>query len=99
MGGLLPLVGFLVLMAAMFYFLMIRPVRQREKQHDQLVDELQKGDIVITASGMYGTIDSIYEDSVVLKVESGAAVRMTKGCILKREGDTQDTMRLIDYAN
>ena len=95
MGGILPLVGFLVLMAAMFYFFMIRPVRQREKQHDQLVGELQKGDIVITASGMYGKVNSIYEDSVVLEVESGATVRMTKGCILKREEDIQDTMGLL----
>ena len=67
---------------SMIYFLMIRPLRQREKQHDQLVEELQRGDRVITAGGMYGQIESIDEDSVVLRVESGAMVRVTKGGIL-----------------
>jgi len=66
----------------MIYFLMIRPLRQREKQHDQLVQELQRGDKVITAGGMYGQVESIDEDSVVLRVESGATVRVTKGGIL-----------------
>ncbi|MBA7600043.1 hypothetical protein ES703_07089 [subsurface metagenome] len=95
MGGYLPLIGFMVLFSAMIYFLMIRPVRQREKQHDHLVDELQKGDTVITAGGMYGKIENIYEDSIVLKVESGALVRVTKGGVVKREEDTQDTKALI----
>ena len=66
----------------MIYFLMIRPLRQREKQHDQLVGELQRGDKVITAGGMHGQVESIDEDSVVLRVESGATVRVTKGGIL-----------------
>ena len=67
---------------SMIYFLMIRPLRQREKQHDQLVEELQRGDRVITAGGMYGQIESIDEDSMVLRIESGATVRVTKGGIL-----------------
>jgi preprotein translocase subunit YajC len=67
---------------SMIYFLMIRPLRQREKQHDQLVEELQRGDRVITAGGMHGQVESIDEDSVVLRVESGAMVRVTKGGIL-----------------
>ena len=76
-----------LLFFAMIYFLMIRPLRQRERQHDQLVEDLQKGDMVITAGGMYGEIERIDEDSIVLRVESGATVRVTKGGILKREDD------------
>ena len=73
--------GFMLLI----YFLMIRPMTQREKQHDSMVEELKKGDTVITAGGMYGTVDTIDEDSVVLKVESGAMIRVTKGGVLKRD--------------
>ena len=80
---------FLVLMVGGFmlliYFLMIRPMTQREKRHDAMVEELRTGDTVITAGGMYGTIDTIDEDSVVLKVESGALIRVTKGGVLKRD--------------
>ena len=87
MGNYLPLIIFAVLFVAMFYFAGIRPLRQREKKHDQMVLELQKGDRVITAGGMYGQVDAIYEDSIVLTVESGAKIRVTKGGVVKREDD------------
>ncbi len=84
MGGLVPLVVILALMFGMIYFLMIRPMRQREKKHDEMVIELDRGDMVITAGGMYGQVERIDEDSVVLRVESGATIRVTKGGILNR---------------
>ena len=77
---------FLVLMFGMFYFLLIRPMRQREKTHDRMVEELEKGDKVITAGGMYGEVERIDEDSIVLKVESGATIRVTKGGVVSRPG-------------
>ena len=85
MGPILTLVGFMALFMLIIYLLMIRPLQQREKQHDRMVDELQTGDTVITAGGIYGTVDTVDEDSIVLRVESGAAIRVTKGGVLKRE--------------
>lgn len=87
MNSFWTLVGFMVLFIIMIYFLMVRPVQQREKQHDRMVDELQVGDTVITAGGIYGRVDKIDEDSVVLKVESGATIRVTKGGVVKRQED------------
>ncbi len=78
------LVIILVLFIGMFYFLMIRPMRQREKTHDRMVDELERGDKVITAGGIYGEVETIDEDSIVLKVESGAKIRVTKGGVVSR---------------
>ncbi len=83
-GSFWPLVIFLVLIFGMLYFLMIRPMRQRERRHDEVVAGLQIGDRVITAGGVYGEIDSIDEDSVILKVESGAKIRVIKGGIARR---------------
>jgi preprotein translocase subunit YajC len=74
----------LVAMGGMIYFLMIRPLRTREKQHDKMVALLEPGDEVITAAGIYGEIESIDESSVILIVESGAKIRVTKGAVLKR---------------
>ena len=54
MGNLVPLFILLALIFAMFYFFMIRPLRQREKRHDTLVEQLEKGEMVITAGGVYG---------------------------------------------
>jgi preprotein translocase subunit YajC len=80
------MVVFLVLIFAMFYFLMIRPQRKRQKEHQQLMEELRRGDRVVTVGGIYGVIDSVSEDSVVIKLESGATMRVAKGSVaLKQE--------------
>ena len=89
MGGYLYIIIILVALSAMVYFLMIRPLRQRERQHDRLVMHLEKGDRVITAGGMYGEVDTIDEGSVVLIVESGAKIRVTKGGVLRRESEPE----------
>lgn len=79
-----PMLLILALIFGMFYFFIIRPLRQREKKHDLMVEELQKGDMVITAGGIYGQIESIDENSVVIKVESGATIRMAKGAVVSQ---------------
>ena len=77
---------FLVLIFGVFYFLMIRPQRKKQKEHQQLTQELQRGDKVVTIGGIMGQIESISEDSIVIKVESGATIRMLRTSIAgKRE--------------
>jgi preprotein translocase subunit YajC len=75
---------FLVVIFGLFYFVMIRPQRKRQKQHEMMVRELQKGDKVITAGGIYGTIDSMSDDSIVIKIESGATLRVARGSVIGR---------------
>lgn len=84
MGGIWPLVIMLVLLVAMFYFFLVRPMRQREKKHDEMVSDLEKGDEVITAGGMYGVVEKIDDNSIVLRVESGAMIRVTKGGVINK---------------
>jgi preprotein translocase subunit YajC len=78
---------FLVLMVAVFYFLMIRPQQRRSKEQRQMMSNLQKGDRVITAGGIYGTIDSLSEDSAVIKVEGGGTLRVARGSLAVRRED------------
>jgi len=75
------MIVFLVLIFAMFYFLMIRPQRKRQKEHQKMMEELKRGDRVITAGGIYGVIESVSEDSVVIKVESGTTLRLAKSSV------------------
>ena len=84
MGNIAPLIIALVLIFVVINFFMLRPMRQREKKHDTMVQELEKGDKVITAGGIYGEVERIDEGSVVLRVESGATIRVAKGGILNR---------------
>ena len=84
-GGFDPtIIIFLVLIFGVFYFLMIRPQRKRQKEHEELVKELQKGDKVITAGGIYGVIESLSDESIVLKIESGATIRVARGSVVGR---------------
>ncbi len=77
---------FLIVIFGLMYLVLIRPQRKRQKEHQQLVEELRRGDRVVTAGGIYGEIETVSEDSVVIKVESGVTMRVAKGSVaLKRE--------------
>lgn len=81
------MVAFLVVIFALFYFVMIRPQRKRQKEQQTMIQGLQKGNKVITAGGIYGTIESVGEDSVVIKVESGTTLRVAKGSVAVRRDE------------
>lgn len=57
-----------VLMFAVFYFLLIRPQQKRQKQRAQMLNELKKGDKVVTIGGLHGTIAELTDDTVVIRV-------------------------------
>ncbi len=64
-----------------WYFLMIRPQRKKTKEHETLMKELRPGSKVITMAGIYGEVDSVGEDTVVLKLEDGAKMKVSKAII------------------
>ena len=72
------MVGFLVIMFAGFYFMMVRPQRKRQQDQAQLAAGIKAGDRIITWSGIYGEVVSADEDTLVIKVESGATLRMAR---------------------
>ena len=65
-----PILSFLplILMFVVFYFLLIRPQQKRQKEHANMVKNLAKGDRVVTTGGLIGTIHTLQDDYVVLKV-------------------------------
>lgn len=73
-------------MVAVFYLLIIRPQRKRTQQQKELAESLQVGSEVRTIGGIHGTVVSIDDDSVVLKVEDGR-LRVSKRAIGTRVGD------------
>ncbi len=68
-----PILAFapLLLMFVVFYFLLIRPQQKRQKELDQTIQNLKKGDRVTTTGGLLGTIVGIQNDYVILKVGDG----------------------------
>lgn len=61
----------LILMFAIFYFLLIRPQQKRQKEIREMHANLQKGDRIITIGGLHGTIEALDEETVVLSVGNG----------------------------
>ena len=62
---------FLALLVAMFYFLLIRPQRTRAKKQSEMAASLMVGDRVQTFGGVYGVVESMDDDSVVIRLEDG----------------------------
>ncbi len=75
--GMLPI----ILMFALLYFLMIRPQMKRAKELKAMTDALQKGDEVITASGMVGKITKVGETYISVEIAAGTEIQMQKAAV------------------
>jgi preprotein translocase subunit YajC len=72
----------LVLMFAAMYFLLIAPQRKKQKAHEKMLTELQTGDEVVTAGGIYGVITSVKDDRFIIRIgDNNAKVEVGKGFI------------------
>lgn len=80
-GGAMINLLFLGAIFFVFYFFIIRPQTKRQKEIQQKVSELKKGDKVVTGGGMIGVVNSIDEDTVLLEIDSGVKARFQKSSI------------------
>ncbi len=83
--GTWGMVIFLVAIFAVMYFLMIRPRQKQQKEHEEMEKELRVGEKVIIAGGIYGQIESLREDTAILKIESGATMKVARNSILGKQ--------------
>ena len=71
----------LVAIVGIFYFLMIRPQQKRAKEHKSFLENLKKGDKVITSGGLYGTITGITDDAITIEIAEKVRVKVEKGTV------------------
>jgi len=76
MSLILPL-GLVVL----FYFFLIRPQSKRQKEHRQMVSDLQKGEEVITTGGILGKITNVTDDFVTLEISKDVSFNLQKSAV------------------
>lgn len=79
-GALINLL-FLGALFFVFYFFIIRPQSKRQKEIQKKVEEMKKGDKVVTGGGLIGTVNTIDEETVLLEIDSGVKARFQKGSI------------------
>merc|ERR1711937_488810 len=71
----------LVIFLAVFYFLIVRPQNKRNLEHKKLLDELSKGDEIITNGGIVGKISKINKSFVILEISNNVDIKIKKQVI------------------
>lgn len=69
------------LIILVFYFFMIRPQLKKQKDQKKFVEELKKGDKVITTAGMHGKIAEVAETTILVETEGGGKIRFDKTAV------------------
>ncbi len=85
--GLLPF----ILIAGIFYLLIIRPMRSRQKNLESLIASLKNGDKVITTGGVYGTIAGVRENTFLLKVADQVKMEVAKNAVASLQSPSQNS--------
>lgn len=75
----------LVVMFAIFYFLLIRPQQKRAKQHKELLEALKVGDQVVTAGGIHGKVAGLQETVVIIEVATGVKIKLNRSSVVSTE--------------
>lgn len=71
----------LVLMFAIFYFLLIRPQQKKAKMQKEMIEALKVGDSVVTIGGIFGKVASIQDDVLTVEIATGVKVKLTRNSV------------------
>ena len=85
--SLIMIVGYMVIIIGVMYFVAIRPQKKEQKKQSQMLSALEVGDIVLTTSGFYGTVIDITDDTVIVEFGNNKNCRipMRKSAIVESE--------------
>ena len=80
-GGFVSMLFMFGLIFLIFYFLIIKPQRTRQKKHQEMVEDLKPGDKVITSGGIHGTVMGVQKDKIELKIAANVKIDITKNSV------------------
>lgn len=81
----------MILIFLVFYFIWFMPIRKKQKALQELIENLKKGDRVVTNGGFYGEVVKTQDHTVLLKIADNVKVRVAKRAIAGLEGSPEDT--------
>lgn len=79
-GGLMSFVPFIIIFI-LFYFMLIRPQMKQAKDHKKLISELKKGDEIMLASGLLGTIQKVTDNFLIINISSGTDIKIQRASV------------------
>ena len=71
----------LILIFVIFYFMLIRPQKSKEKEHQKMLVGLNKNDEVVTSSGLHGTIINVKDKTIILRIDENVKIELEKSCV------------------
>jgi preprotein translocase subunit YajC len=74
----------LILLFAIFYFLIIRPQQKQQKAHRAMLDSLQKGDKIVTNGGLHAEVVKTEEDFIKIKLSDTAIVKLDRAFVARK---------------
>ena len=86
-GGSAQFLIMMVLIFGVMYFLMIRPQQKKQKELVKFGNALEKGQKIVTAGGIYGTVKEVKEGYVLVEVDSNVAIRVDKNMVMRDPSD------------
>jgi preprotein translocase subunit YajC len=91
-GSLISTLVMFTLIIAIFYFMILRPQQKRQKERQKMLDAVKKGDKVVTAGGLHGTVAGIDEKTILVQVAENVKLKFDRTAItaVVREGDTPE---------
>lgn len=87
--GVTPFIP-LIIIFAIFYFLMIRPQQKKAKEQQKFLSEMKRGDMVVTNSGIIGNIKTLSEKFVTLEIDDGVCMKILRTQILESANALKD---------
>jgi preprotein translocase subunit YajC len=82
-GSGMLMMGYMVIIFALFYFMMIRPQMKREKERKKLIEAIKSGDRVMFCGGMLGVVATVKEQTFVVKVAENVKLEVARGAVVK----------------
>lgn len=70
-----------VLMFVVLYLLILRPQMRKQKAQQRLIDELEKGDQIVTSGGIHGEIQNLRDDIIVLKIAENVKIEVSRAAV------------------
>ena len=86
LGSFLPL----IILFAIFYFLIIRPQQKQQKAHKEMLADLDKGDDIITTGGLMAVIVKTEEDFIKIKLNDDTIVKLDRAYVAKKVVSGED---------
>lgn len=95
-GSIIPTLVTFGLVFVIFYFLIIRPQNKKKKEAESMLKALKKGDKVVSIGGIHGTIQSIKDDSVVLKIDGNTKMTLSRSAISSVSEQSRPSKKTVE---